>query len=322
MQKGENAISVSLAAVIVLVFIAAHQRWQLAGFRRVAASAEEYLLATTGLSGQIPELPGFEKLKTYPLGIYQAALYRATPAPLTFAAGRFVIYDRSNRPVFKMNTLEGSREPWTSLYDFAGRQGRTVTGKRSKPNFALDLNGDGTPDALLGHYSGGDHCCTVATVLELGKESVRVLGRIGGLNGLPFEGLEVRKIDSDPAYEFVAHERYRTLCGAHEDSPEVMSVYDYADGQWTNQTARHTVFLRAILGQNIQKWSRTKDQSLQLLQTIAAQYAVLGERESGRRFFAMNLNVLLPGLREKNVDLNACLEDATGLLARLPAVVP
>ena len=322
MQKGENAISVALAAVIVLVFIAAHERWQLAGFRRVAATAKEYIFSTTGLRGQTPELAGFEKAKTFALGNYQAALYRATPAPLTFAAGRFVIYDRGNRPVFKMNTLEGSREPWTALYDFAGRSGRTIPGKRAKPKFTLDLNGDGTPDALVGHYSGGNHCCTVATVLELGKESVRVLGRIGGLNGLPFEGLEVRKIDADPAWEFIAHERYRTLCGGHEDSPDVMSIYDYADGQWVNQTARHTEFLRTILQQNIQKWGRKKEQSLQLLQTIAAEHAALGDREAGRRFFAMNLNALLPDLRKKGVDLNACLEDATSLFARLPAVVP
>ena len=321
MQKGENAISVAMAAVIVLVFIAVHQRWQLSGLERMAATAEEYILSTTGLRGQIPELAGFEKVKTFALGNYQAALYRATPAPLTFAAGRIVIYDRNNRPVFKMNTLEGSREPWTSLYDFAGRNGRTIPGKRAKPNFTLDLNGDGTPDALLGHYSGGDHCCTVATVIELGKESVRVLGRIGGLNGLPFEGLEVRKIDADPAWEFVAHERYRTLCGGHEDSPEVMSVYDYADGQWANQTTRHTEFLHTLLQQNIQKWSRKKDQSLQLLQTIAAGYAVLGQRDQGQRFFAMNLPAVIPQLRKFGVEPDSCLEDNASLLARLPSVV-
>lgn len=322
MQKGENAISAALAAVVVLVFIAAHQRWQLAGFQRVAASAEEYLLATTGIRGQTPDLPGFEKLKTYALGSYQASLYRQSPTPLTFAAGRLVIYDLANRPVFKMNTLEGSREAWTTVYDFAGRNGRPIPGRRAKPKFTLDLNGDGTLDALIGIYSGGDHCCTVATVIEIGKESVRELGRIGGINGLPFEGLEVRKIDADPAWEFIAHERYRTLCGAHEDSPEVLSIYDYVGGQWTNQTVRHVEFLRTMLQQDIRKWNQTKLQSLQLLQSIAAQHAALGEREVGRRFFAMNLNVLLPAMREKGVDLNACLEDATGLLARIPSVVP
>lgn len=269
MQKGENAISVAMAAVLVLVFIAAHQRWELSGLEKMAASAEEYILSTTGLRGETPDLAGFEKLRTFPLGTYQASLYRQTPAPHTFAPGRLVVYDRSNRPVFKVNTLEGSREPWTAVYDFAGRNGRSVPGKRTKPRFALDMNGDGTLEALIGVYSGGDHCCTVATILELGKESLRVLGRIGGLDGLPFEGLELRKVDPDPAWEIIAHSRYRTLCGGHDDSADVISVYDFVGGEWRNQTAQHTDFLRSILQRDIETWSRSKDRSIQALQTIA-----------------------------------------------------
>ena len=322
MQKGENAISVAVAAVVVLVFIAAHQRWELTGFEKMAASAEEYILTTTGLRGDTPDLAGFEKVKTFTLGTYQASLYRRSPAPLTFAPGRFVVYDRANHPVFKMNTLEGSREVWTSVYDFAGRNGRTVAGKRAKPKLTQDMNGDGTLEALVGFYSGGDHCCTVATILELGKESVRVLGRIGGMHGLPFEGLELRKIDKDPAWEMVAHERYRTLCGGHDDSADVMSIYGFANGQWRNQTRQHAEFLRTSLQQNIQKWSNAKERSVQLLQTIAAQYATLGQRDEGQRFFAMNLPPVLAQLVKNGVDLNSCLEDNESLLARLPAVVP
>jgi len=321
MQKGESAISVALAAVILLVFIAVHQRWQLTGFKRVAASAEEYVLATVGVQGQIPELPGFEKSKTFPLGSYRAVLYRASPAPLTFAPGRFIIYDRGNRPVFKLDTLEGSRESWTAVYDFAGRSGRTVPGSRRKPRFTQDLTGDGTLDALIGQYSGGDHCCTVATIVELGKESVKVLGRLGGLNGLPFEGVELRRIDPGPSWEIIAHQPYRTLCGGHEDAADVLAIYGYVAGQWRDQTRQHTDYLRALLRQNLQKWGREKDRSLQLLQTIAATHALLGERELGKRHFAMNLPALLPRLREKDVDVNTCLEDATGLLDRLSSVV-
>lgn len=322
MQKGENAISVAVAAVVVLVFIAAHQRWELSGFERMAASAEEYILSATGLGGGTPDLAGFEKVSTFSLGAYQASLYRQAPAPLTFAPGRFIVYDRANRPVFKMNTLEGSREAWTAVYDFAGRDGRPVPGKRTKPKFTLDLNGDGTLEALVGFYSGGDHCCTVATILELGKESVRVLGRIGGMHGLPFEGLELRKIDKDPAWEIIAHERYRTLCGGHQDSADVMSIYDYVNGGWQNQTRQHSQFLRTAMQQNIRRWASAKERSVQLLQTIAAQHAILGERDAGQRFFAMNLPPMLPQLVKDGVDLNSCLEDNESLLARLPSVVP
>lgn len=321
MQKGQNAISVAMAAVILLIFIAVHERWQLAGFKRIAASAQQYVLATTGLSGQTPQLPGFEKVKTFTLGNYQATLYRASPAPLVFASGRFVIYDEGNKPVFKVDTLEGSREPWTAVYDFAGRNGRSLTGRRSKPNFTLDLTGNGTLDALIGQYSGGDHCCTIATIVELGKESVSVVGRIGGLAGLPFEGLEVRKVDKDPIWEIIAHQPYRTLCGGHEDAADVPAIYAYNNGQYEDQTSQHVEYLRELLERNLQKWGREKERSLQLLQTIAATYALLGEREQGKRMFAMNLPALLPDLRQRGVDINVCLDDATGLLDRLNSVV-
>ena len=320
-QKGQNAISAAMAAVILLIFIAVHQRWQLAGFKKVVASAKEYVLASAGPRGQVPELSGFAKVKTFALGTYQGALYRASPAPLTFSPGRFVIYDSGNKPVFKLDTLEGSREPWTAVYDFAGRNGISVPGGRHKPKFTLDLTGDGTLEALIGQYSGGDHCCTVATIVELGKESVRVLGRIGGLDGLPFEGVELRKIDKNPSWEIIAHQPYRTLCGEHEDAADVLAIYGYVDGRWNDQTSRHVDYLRTLLRLNSQEWSRGKDRSLQLLQTIAGLHALLGEREMGKRQFAMGISALLPMLREKGIDINACLEDATGLLDRLSSVV-
>jgi hypothetical protein len=287
----------------------------------VAVSAQEFVLATAGLRGQIPELPGFEQVKTFSLGDYRAALYRASPAPLVFAPGRFVIYDRGNMPVFKVDTLEGSREPWTAVYDFAGRNGRTAPGSRGKPKFTLDLTGNGTLEALIGQYSGGDHCCTIATIVELGKESVKVLGRIRGLEGLPFEGLEVRKVDKDAAWEIIAHQPYRTICGGHEDAADVPAIYAYSNGQYDDQTAKHVEYLRGLLQRNLQKWTREKERSLQLLQTIAATHALLGERELGKRQFAMSLPALLPGLRQRGVDVNACLEDATNLLDRLNSVV-
>jgi hypothetical protein len=320
MQKGESAISAAVAAVILLIFIAAQQRWQIATLQDIASSAEEYVLTTTGLRGQIPELSGFEKVKTYHLGNYRAALYRASPAPLVFAPGRFVVYDRSNKPVFKLDTLEGSRDPWTAVYDFAGRNGVTSAGNR-KTNYTLDLTAGGTLDALVAQYSGGDHCCTVATILELGKESVRVLGRIGGLDGLPFEGLELRKVDKDPAWEIIAHQPFRTLCGGHEDAADVLSIYSYVNGQYIDQTAKHVDYLKGVLEQDLQKWGHEKDRSIRLLQTIAAAYSLLGDREAGKRYFAMNLPSLLPALHEKGIDPNACLDDAQALFDRLPSLV-
>jgi hypothetical protein len=322
MQKGENAISVALAALILLIFLAVHQRWQPASLREAASSAEDFILTTTGLGGEVPEISGFEKVRTYQLGRYRAALYRASPAPLLFAPGRFFIYDPGNKVAFRLETLEGSKDAWTTLYDFAGRNGLAVPGSRAKPNYLRNLTGATDSDIIIGQYSGGDHCCTSATVLELGKEAVQVIGRIEGLDGLPFEGLDIRKIDKDADWELIARRPYRTYCGGHDDAPDLLAVYDFVNGQYVDQSADHADYFQSVLRANLQKWSKEKERSIQLLQTLAVNYAVLGQREEGKRFFAMNLPALLPLLRHRGVDPNICIEDVENLLERTASVTP
>lgn len=314
MQKGENLISVGLAAAVVLTILAIQRKWQPAGFKEVASSAEQFILTAAGIRGQIPDIVGYEKVKTYRLGRFRAGLYRASPAPLIFAFGRFVIYDRSNQPVFKLETLEGSKEPWTVLYDFAGRGGLSVSSKGARPVFTRNLTGNGEPDIVIGQYSGGDRCCTTVTVVELGKEAVKALGRIEGLDGLPFEGLEVRKIDKGPSWEIIGHRSYGTLCGVPAHPADLIAVFAYADGQYTNQTPRFTDYLEGILRQNIAKWSEEKTRSLDLLETLAVEYARVGKPEEGKRFFAMNLPLYVPQLQKSGIDPNACLQDLEGLL--------
>jgi hypothetical protein len=322
MQKGESVISVAVAGAVLLAFLVVQRRWQPASLKEMASSAGEFILTTTGLRGEAPEIAGYAKVKTFRLGPYRAGLYRASPAPLVFAPGRFVIYDRANKPVFKLETLEGSKEPWTTLYDFAGRNGLSAPGGRTRPDYTRSLAGTPEADIIIGQYSGGEHCCTTATVVELGTDSVKVLGSLSGLDGLPFEGLDVRKVDKDSAWELVAHRAYRTLCGLPADAPDVLAVFDYVNGQYTDQTSKHADYLQTLLRQNLQKWSRPRERSLQLLQTVAVSFAVLGSREEGKRFFAMNLPSVLPALRERGVDPNACIEDMEGLVARLPSVIP
>ncbi|MFB3922255.1 MAG: hypothetical protein ACE145_11075 [Terriglobia bacterium] len=322
MQKGENAISVALAAVILLIFLAVHQRWQLASLREAASSAEQLILTTTGLGGEVPEIAGFEKVKTYRLGSYRAALYRVSPAPLLFAPGRFFIYDAGNRVAFRLETLEGSKDAWTTLYDFAGRNGLSTPGTRARPNYTRSLTGESDLNIIVGQYSGGDHCCTAATVLELGKDAVRVLARIEGLDGLPFEGLEVRKVDKDADWELIAHRPYRTYCGGHADAPDLLAVYEFVNGQYVDSSASHADYFQSVLRENLQKWSKEKDRSIQLLQTIAVGYAVTGEREEAKRVFAMGLPGLVPALKQKGVDPNTCMDDVESLLERTASVMP
>ena len=320
MHKGENVISFALAVVVVLTFVAIQRQWNPASLKEVASSAEDFILTSTGIRGQVPDLVGYERLKTYRLESYRAALYRRSPAPLVFAPGRFVVYNRNNQPVLKLETLEGSRDPWTTLYDFNGRHGLPVPGSRSRPEYTKSLTGNGVPDVVVGQYSGGDHCCTVATIIELGKEAVAVLGRIDGLDGLPFEGLEIRSIHKDKSWECVVHRPYMTSCGGPSDAADVLSIYASINGQYVDQTNQYADYLTGILRQNLTKWRQEKSPSLRLLQTLAAEFAQLGQKDEGKRFFATHFNLFLPNLQQRNIDPNVCLDDLENLIDRLPSI--
>ncbi len=314
MEKGESLISIAITALLVLVALAVQRRWSSATFKNMAASAETFVLTTAGLRGQIPSIAGFEKVRTFYLGRYRAALYRKAPAPLVFASYRFVIYDLTGKPIFKVNTLEATTTPWTTLYDFAGRHGRPDLKRPGGPLYSRDLTVDGKPDAILGQYSGGDHCCTTATVIELDKTSVKIVGQIGNLDGLPFEGLDLVRLDRRPGYQFVAHRPYRTVCGQHVDDADVLAVYAWQNGKFTDQTASFHAYLNRVLQRNLALWRREKSRSLHLLQTLATNYAEIGQPDTGRQFFEQNLPLFSDTLRTYGVDQRACQADLAELV--------
>jgi len=319
MQRGENIVSIALAAVVLLAVVAIQRRWNPASLEKVASSAEEFILTTTGIGGQVPDIAGYERLKDFRLGNYHAGLYRATPAPLVFAPGRLVIYNPAGQPVFKLETLEGSKDSWSALYDFAGRHGLAVPGSRTRPNYVRDLTGSGVPDVIVGQYSGGSHCCTVATILELGKDAVTSIGHIDGIDGLPFEGLEVRKLTKAANWQCIAHRPFVTACGTHFDAPDVLAIYAFTGDHFQDETVDFGDYLQEILRQDLGKWRQEKNRSMDLLQTVAVDYALVGQKDVGKRFFALNLSQLMPNLRSQNVDPNTCLEALEGLVDRLPA---
>lgn len=318
MQKGENIVSIALAAVVLLAVVAIQRRWNPASLKDVASSAENFILNTTGIGGQIPDIAGYERLKDFRLGDYRAGLYRATPAPLVFAEGRLVVYDSKNRPVFKLETLEGSKDAWSALYDFNGRHGLPAPGGKARSIYTRDLAGNGTQDVIIGQYSGGGHCCTVATILELGKDAVTPIGRIDGIDGLPFEGLEVRKLTKGSSWQCIAHRPYATTCGTHYDAADVLAVYAFSGDSFQDQTASFGDFLQETLHQDVAKWGQAKNRNMSLLQTVAADFAVVGQKEAGKRFFALNLSQIMPSLQSNNVDPNACLDALESLLDRVP----
>lgn len=322
MQKGENIVSMALAAVVLLAVLAVQRRWNPASLKNVANSAEDFILTTTGIGGQVPDIAGYELLKAFRLGNYRAGLYRAIPTPLIFAQGRFVIYDHADQPVFRLETLEGSKDSWSAVYDFAGRRGLPVPGSRARSNYTRDLTGNGLPDVIVGQYSGGSHCCTVATILELGKDAVTPIGRIDGLDGLPFEGLEVRKLNKGTNWQCIAHRPNTTACGSHFDAADVLAVYAFTDGRFQDQTVKFGDYLQEILRQDLAKWRQEKNHSMDLLQTVAVDYAVVGQRDVGKRFFALNLSQLMPSLQSQNIDPNACLDDLESLVDRVSVAGP
>ncbi len=319
MEKGESIVSIAVAALLVLVALGVQRRWSGFTFKDMAASAENFVLKTTGLRGRIPDLPGYEQVKTFYLGRYRAALYRAAPAPLIFASYRFVIYNVQNQPVFKVDSIEASTVSWSKLYDFAGRHGLPDYRIHGGPLYTRDLSGDGNPDVILGQYSGGDHCCSTVTVIELGKQSVKVAGQIAGLDGLPFEGLDVLRLDRKSGWQLVAHRPYRTVCGQHADAADVISVYAYNNGQFSDQTQRFTAFLNHVLQDNLAKWRINKQRSLHLLQTVAADYSKAGKPDLALQFFQQNLPSFYPQLKSNGVDPQACSQDLSNLVSSLSA---
>ena len=52
MQKGENIVSIALAAVVLLAVVAVQRRWNPADLKDVANSAEDFILTTAGIGGR------------------------------------------------------------------------------------------------------------------------------------------------------------------------------------------------------------------------------------------------------------------------------
>ena len=308
-----------MLAVLVFLFILGLQRdWKPSSLKNAAASAEQYVLGKSSARGGYPDIPGYERIDTFPLDReFRAALYRSNSVSLGFAPGKLVIYNHENQIAYQVDTLEGARDAWTALYDFAGRKGLPVRNGNPRPVYLRDLTGNHKPDLVIGLYSGGNRCCTTVNVLEAEKNSLKVIGHIDGLNGWPFAGLEIRRIGPDLIRELVVQRPHVTACGPREEAADVLSVYTYSDDQYKDETLKFSDYLHGVLRENLAKWSREKSPSLGLLQTLAAQYAVLGQPDRAKQFFAQNFARFLPQMKQQGFDGTACRDDLNSLVDRL-----
>jgi hypothetical protein len=318
MRKGEFLISAVLAILMFLFVLGLQRDWKPSSLKDAATSAEQYVLGKSQGRGRYPDIPGFERINTFTLDRqYRAALYRSNSVSLGFAPGRLVIYNNENQIAYQVDTLEGAREAWTALYDFAGRHGLPVQNNNPRPVYLRDLTADRKPDLVIGLYSGGNRCCTTVNVVQVEKSSLKVIGHIDGLKGWPFEGLEIRRIGRDSIRELVVHRPQVTACGPREDAADIISVYSYSDGRYVDETMKFTDFLQGALRENLARWSREKNPSLGLLQTLAAQYSVLGQPDRAKIFFAQNLARFLPQMKQQGFDGTACKDDLDSLVDRL-----
>ncbi len=274
-----------MAVALCLAAIAHYWRIEKA---KESATKATLTLKSGSSQGEVPDLEGYSKLQTILLPLnYRAALYRSTVSSLGLATGRFVIFDRAKQPVVKLDTLEGVKDPWTQVYDFAGRNGLPNYATGGYPVYTRQLSGDGKPDLIVGQFSGGNQCCTTATIIELGKTSPQIIGQINDLNGWPFQGLEVRQVKG-PGWQLIAHRLYGTSCGAGTDSADVVRVYSFGASGFADHTSEFEGYLESVLKSEVAQWKQSKMRTIGLLQTITAQYSVLGFSQQAQKFFQSN----------------------------------
>jgi hypothetical protein len=121
--------------------------------------------------------------------------------------------------VSKKGRIVYSRDGWSFLLgkDFLGRPSVSP---------GIDITGLGKPNAIVGEWSGGVHCCFTFRVFELGEE----FKEIGAINAEHSDGAHFVRSQSDGSYYFEGNDWAFAYWGASfMDSPAPKIILKYRD---------------------------------------------------------------------------------------------
>ena len=308
-RGGGAVLSIILAMVTLGFFLGVRKLTELA-----PPDSNSISTGAGSASDGPPTLPvpdGMEAVEVFDLGTYRAVLYRYASPPLVFTQGKFVLYDERYRSLYETDTLEGTREPWTRLYNFAGR------GREGRPVYLWDLNRDGAPEIVLGQFSGGGFCCTTATVLTLHESGIEIIGMVENIAGVPLENVHVRDVDRDGVRELLVELSLPPLCGSPRSAPHRPVAYTLLDGEAVEGKAQSDLYYRQILALRGSLWRRRANRTLHLLFNISVNYALLGDQEEAMEFFDRQIGQVRGELEAVGFGQDACREELKDFLEQI-----
>jgi hypothetical protein len=103
----------------------------------------------------------------------------------------------------------------------------------SKPLDLRDLDGDGEPEAIVGGFTGGAHCCVIAIVYRWDGATY-----VESENNFLDAGYGVDDLDGDGVYEFASRDaRFAFLYGSFAESVFPIQIVGFDDGRFRDITA-------------------------------------------------------------------------------------
>jgi hypothetical protein len=145
-----------------------------------------------------------------------------------------------------------------------------------------DLDGDGEPEVVVGVFTGGAHCCSVAEVLRFDGTGYTAQARDFADYGFVID---------DHGVFVTGDQRFAYAFASFADSPFPVRLLSYAAGTWKDVTAQHPQTLRteaARLRKDYMK-RRNGTRALGVLAAWAADEYRLGHQRQVKAFLAAEL---------------------------------